>query len=621
MTAPYRKVEFPPVDLDIDRQPDGMIVMTPREPLRVDCPTVPEGLARQAQARPDKLHLAERLTPESDWTGVSFAEMKAQADAVSQFLLDRAPEPGRPLMIVSGNSVAHGVMRYGAMGAGVPVCPVSANYGLLGAKGGFERLRHVMDMTRPSVIFAETAAYAEAVNATAPADAVVVSRDPAAFRAPALGLDDVLAIRPGPAVADRIAALDPDAPAAYMLTSGSTGKPKAVVHTQRMITANLHQGWQVLGRAAGWDDTLLEWLPWSHASGAFSSMAATIFGGTFYIDGGKPLPGLFDQTIRNLKDIPLKYFTNVPAGYAMLVEALEQDADLRRVFFQDLRLMLYGGAGLPQPLFDRLQALAKAETGHWVFMTTGYGATETTSGCMSIYFQSEKVGIGLPMPGLSVKMVPIDDERYELRMKGDMVTPGYLGRPELEAEIRDEDGFYKIGDTAVFHDPGDPGQGLAFAGRLAEEFKLDTGTFVSGGALRAELVRIASPLIQDAVICGENRSWIGILAWPNAAALAEAAGMPGADAETLATAPAALDVIARKLAEHNAACRGSSERVRRFALLTTPPDPEAHEVSDKGTINQDAARRHRASDVERLYAETPGAGVVDMSALSLETDA
>ena len=617
----YREVEFPPVDLEIERRPDGVIIMTPREPLKVECATVPAGLARQAAELPDKLHLAERPTPGADWTGVSFAQMKQAADSVSQFLLDRAIEAGRPVMIVSGNSIAHAVMRYGAMGAGVPVCPVSANYALMGAKGGYERLRHVMEMTRPAVVFAETAACADAVNATAPEDAIILSREPDAFRAPSLAYDAVLGTRAGPAVARSIDTLDPAAPAAYMLTSGSTGKPKAVIHTQHMIMSNLHQGWQVLGKAAGWDDTLLEWLPWSHASGAFSSMAAAVFGGSFYIDGGKPLPGLFDETIRNLREIPLKYFTNVPAGYAMLVEALEKDPDLRRVFFSKLRLMLYGGAGLPQPVFDRLQAMAMQETGRGVFMTTGYGATETTSGCMSIYFMSETVGIGLPMPGLSLKMCPLDESRYELRMKGDMVTPGYLGRPELEAEIRDEEGFYKIGDTATFHDPEDPEQGLAFAGRLAEEFKLDTGTFVSGGALRAELVKVGSPYIQDLVLCGENRAWLSVLIWPNAGALGEAAGLEGADAAALARSERALDLIAEKLAAHNAKCRGSSERIRRFALLTTPPDAEAHEVSDKGTINQNAARLNRAADVERLYAEPCADGVVDLSAPALKTDA
>lgn len=613
MPADYRAVEFPPVDLEIDRRPDGAMVMTPREPLDVRDASVPAGLARQARLQPDKVHLAARPARGEPWVTASFAEVKARADALTRFLIDKGVDPARPLVIVSGNSIDHAVVRYGAMGAGVPVCPVSANYALLGAAGGFERLRHVMDMVDPGFVFAETAAYAPAVDATAPADAVVLSRAPDAFRAPATDLADVLSTPAGDDIEDRIAALDPDAPAAYMLTSGSTGKPKAVIHTQRMITSNLYQGWQVLGRAAGWDDVLLEWLPWSHVSGAFSSMAAAIFGGTFYIDNGKPLPGLFDETIENLSEVPLTYFTNVPAGYAMLTEALEKDVALRKTFFEKLRLMLYGGAGLPQPVYDRLQAIAENETGKRVFMTTGYGATETTSGCMSIYFHSEKVGIGLPMPGLEVKLVPLDETRFELRMKGPMVTPGYLGRPDLESQIRDEDGFYRIGDTARFHDPADPNQGLAFAGRLAEEFKLDTGTFVSGGELRAELVRVGAPLITDLVLCGENRPYLSALIWPNAGALAAEAGLPDMPPAELVRDPRALAAIEARLAAHNAACSGSSERIRRFALLSDPPNAERHEVSDKGTINQEAARRHRAADVERLYADTPDAGVVEVA--------
>lgn len=596
MAAAYREVAFPPVDLEVERRADGTLVLTPRDPLRIIHRTVPEGLVYQADQQGGKTHLAERPTPGAPWRSVTFAETKAMADAVSQFLIDLDIAPGRPVMIVSGNSIAHAVMRYGAMGAGVPVCPVSANYALLGAAGGFERLRYVTDMINPAVIFAEDAGYAPAVKAVAPSDAIVITRAPDAFGSNAHDFETVASADAGPEVATRIAAIDIDAPTAYMLTSGSTGKPKAVIHTQRMIAANLHQGWQVLGKAAGWDDVLLEWLPWSHVSGAFSSMAAAIFGGTFHIDGGKPLPGLFDQTIQNLREIPLKYFTNVPAGYAMLTDALETDQVLRKTFFRKLQLMLYGGAGLPQPVFDRIQSLAEAETGRRIFMTTGYGATETTSGCMSIYFHSEKVGIGLPMPGLSVKLIPLDDDRFEVRMKGEMVTPGYLGRPDLEDQIRDEDGFYRIGDTASFHDPDDINQGLAFAGRLAEEFKLDTGTFVRGGNVRNELVRVCAPWLADAVICGENLPYVAILAWPSPKALAA-----GQD-------PAAL--LAEKIAEYNAGCTGSSERVRRFAILTDPPNAERHEVSDKGSINQEAARRNRRADVERLYAEPPGEGVI-----------
>ena len=591
-TAPYRPVEFPPVDLEIERRQDGVIVMTPRAPLTVAVSSVPKGLALTAAQLPDKTAIAERGA-DGAWVRKSYADLKKDADAVAQWLIDHGADATAPVLIVSDNSIAHATVRYGAMAAGAPITPVSANYALLGEKGGYERLRHVVNLIRPRFIFAETKAYAAAVAATAPEGAIVVTRDPDAFAQGAVAYADVLKSAAGPDMPMRIETLDPDAPAAYMLTSGSTGKPKAVIQTQRMITANLFQGWATLGKAAGWDDVLLEWLPWSHVSGAFSSMAAAMFGGSFYIDGGKPAPGLFDETIRNLREIPLRYFTNVPFGYAMLADALESDAALQETFFSKLRLMLYGGAGLPQPLYDRLQTLAVQSTGCRVFLTTGYGATETTSGCMSIYFDTREVGIGLPMPGLSVKMVPFE-ERYELRMKGPMVTKGYLRREDLETEIFDEEGFYRIGDTATFHDPAAPERGLAFAGRLAEEFKLANGTWVAGGALRAQLIKELSPHVSDALICGENRDGVGVLAW-----LA-----PQTDwAE-------AQDDIAVRIAAFNADNPGASVRIRRFGILTEPPNPEAHELSDKGTVNQALAKRRRAEDIERLYQDPAPQGVL-----------
>lgn len=583
---PYRPVEFPPVDLDIERRSDGVIIMTPKAGLEVGVPSVPKGLALSAIRTPRKTALAER-DENGAWRKTTFAALKRDADAVAQWLTDRGTDRHAAVLIISGNSIAHAVMRYGAMAAGAPVTPVSANYALLGGKGGYERLKHVINTVKPRFIFAETKEYAPAIAAAAPEGTLVISREPEHFPAPCVDFRDLLDTPPGPDLDARIDRLDPDAPAAYMLTSGSTGKPKAVIQTQRMITANLFQGWATLGKAAGWDDVLLEWLPWSHVSGAFSSMAAAIFGGSFYIDGGKPVPGLFDETLKNLREIPLRYFTNVPFGYAMLVDALERDEALQATFFEKLRLMLYGGAGLPQPLYDRLQALAVKTTGHRIFLTTGYGATETTSGCMSIYFDTDKVGIGLPMPGLSVKMVPAG-ERYELRMKGTMVAKGYLGREDLAAEIFDEEGFYRIGDTAVFHEPDAPEQGLAFAGRLSEEFKLANGTWVAAGNLSAELLKALSPHVGNVLICGENRNDIGVLAW-----LA-----PYTDFADV------RDDITARITAFNAAHPGASTRIRRFGVLTDPPDAEAHELSDKGTVNQALAKRRRAEDIDRLY-QTP----------------
>jgi feruloyl-CoA synthase len=356
---------------------------------------------------------------------------------------------------------------------------------------------------------------------------------------------------------------------------------------------------------------MLDWLPWNHVSGAFTMMGVALTGGTLYIDGGKPLPGLFAQSIQNHKEIAVQYYTNVPAGYAMLADALESDEALRRMFFSRMTLMLYGGAGLPQALYDRLQRLAVQTVGRRIFFTTGYGATETSSGCMAIYFHTEQVGIGLPMPGLSVKLVPRGD-RYELRMKGPMVTPGYLGMPEKSAAMFDEEGYFMIGDTARFHDPADVQKGLAFAGRLAEEFKLATGTWVHGGVLRAQAVQASGGLIADGLICGEGRDTLGLLAWPALAACRRLIGPDAAsmDVGEVVRHPAVRDAVLAALKSHNQAHPGSSTRITRCAFLLEPPSSNAHEISDKGTVNQNVALRRREADVERLYAEPAGAEVI-----------
>jgi feruloyl-CoA synthase len=340
-------------------------------------------------------------------------------------------------------------------------------------------------------------------------------------------------------------------------------------------------------------------------------MGVALCGGTLYIDGGRPLPGLFEESIRNHKEIAVQYYTNVPAGYAMLADALERDAELRGVFFSRMTLMLYGGAGLPQALYDRLQRLAVQTVGKRIFFTTGYGATETASGCMAIYFPTEQVGLGLPMPGLSVKLVPRGD-RYELRMKGPMVTPGYLGMPQKSAEMFDDEGYFMIGDTARLHDPANIQKGLVFAGRLAEEFKLATGTWVHGGALRAQIVQACGGLIADALICGEGRDHLAVLVWPGLPSCRRLLGAQGEHMEPAEVLghPLVRGAILSALSRHNQANPGSTSRIARCAFLLEPPSPNDHEISDKGTINQNVALRRRAADVKRLYAEPAGPDVI-----------
>lgn len=594
--APFRKTAFPSSQLCIERRADGTIVATPELALAEHDCNLPRELARRAALHPDKTYLAERQGgPEGPWRLASYGEVDRLARAVAAWLLRAKIPPGRSLLILSGNSVAHAVVKYGAMAARVPACPVSLNYALMG--GDYGRLRHVIGLVKPAVVFAEqTGAFKAALDAVDFGDAVIVTDEPGLLAprpalSPAVSTAEVFATPAGAEVDASIEAIDPDEPTLYMLTSGSTSLPKAVIQTQRMIASNLAQGRQVLGETAGWSDVMLDWLPWNHVSGAFTKMGTLVSGGTLYIDGGKPMPGLFEESLRNLKEIAPKFYVNVPFGYAMLADALERDEELRRRFFGNLRLALYGGAGLPQALYDRFQQLSVDTIGERIFFTAGYGATETASGCMAIYFPTEEVGIGLPMPGLTLKLVP-DADRYEVRLKGPMITPGYLGHGERNREIFDEEGFYRTGDAAQLHDPADLGKGLKFAGRLTEEFKLSNGTWVTAGRLRAMLLEALAPLVSDLLVCGENRDRLAVLAWPKAA-----------------VDDALRGELARRLAAFNAG-RGASERIAALGLLAEPPRADAHEVSDKGTINQRVALARRAADVERLYADPPDPSII-----------
>ena len=583
-----------------ERRIDGTILATPELPLIDYLCNLPLELAARAAAHPEKTYLAERRGGlAAPWTLCSYAQMNVTVRAIAAWIVAQKIPRDRSLLILSGNSILHAAVKYGAMAARLPACPISVNYSLMG--GDYGRLKHVIALVRPAIVFAEQSSMFKAALETVDfGDSVLVTDDPAAlgkssFRR-CVFTAEVVATAAGGSVDESIHAIDADEPSIYMLTSGSTSLPKAVIQTQRMLASNLAQGRQVLGATAGWSDRMLDWLPWSHVSGAYTKMGTLTSGGSLFIDGGRPIPGRFDETLANIKELRPKFFINVPSGYAMLADALERDAELRLKFFKNLRLALYGGAGLPQPLYDRLQRLAVESVGNRIFFTAGYGATETTSGCMAIYFPTEEVGIGLPMPGLTMKLVPNAD-RYEVRLKGPMITPGYLNVEDERARMFDDEGFYRTGDAAVFNDPHDLGKGLKFAGRLSEEFKLGNGTWVAAGRLRDSLLGALSPLVRDLLICGENREWLSILVWPS---------QPLTDDLRVS--------IGERLATFNVG-RGASERIRRVGFLTEPPSVDAHEVSDKGSINQRIALGRRADDVSRLYAEPCTAEILTITAL------
>ncbi|MDP3852299.1 AMP-binding protein [Phenylobacterium sp.] len=583
--APFREAHLLPVDLDIERRADGTILIGSKIPLRPYDANIPAAFARRAAISGEKPALAQRGA-DGEWAFTSFARLKRDMDAATQWLLDQAP--AGPVLILAANTPAFAVMSFAAQAAGRAACPVSVTYAALG--GDYGRLAHVIAKVKPGVVFAQdSATVAGALEALDLGAANIITTDPSRLSKPATSYAEVLATAATPAVARSIERLRPHDRAALMLTSGSTGLPKVVPITFDNLMANSTQCQQAIGEAAGWHEVMLDWLPWHHAAGAFVLRTTLLEGGTLYVDDGKPATGLFETSIRNLREISVSYFNNVPLGYTMLVEALEKDPVLRATFFKKMRLMLYGGAGLSQTVHDRLQAAAVAETGHRIMMTSGYGMTETVSAFMVIHFETDKVGIGLPAPGTTLKLAPVG-ERYEVRARGPNVTAGYLDEPEKTTLAFDEEGFYRTGDLAVFHDPADPTQGLAFAGRAAEEFKLSSGTWVYGGSLRDGLLRSLSPLVLDLVLCDDGRPYLGVMVWP-----------------TLGADPAE---IARRLAAFNTDQRGGAAQVRRALLLTDPPNANAHEISDKGTINRRAVIDRRGAEVERLFAETPDAGVM-----------
>lgn len=607
--APFLQLPFLARALEVSERADGVLLMRSRVPLGPVEAHLPGVLRRQAGLRPDRTWLAQRDARQGHWHRLSYAEASRQADAAAQWLLDLGA-PGRRVMVLSGNSLEHAVFELAAMAARMPYVPVTPAYSLLSKD--FAKLRAMVELIDPAVIFVQQAGRFEAaLRAVLPAGTRVVHVDDAVHGFDTVAWADVLATRPGAALEASHDAIDHATVAKYLFTSGSTGVPKAVPVTQGMLchTTAMHAHTVGFDEAAP-SSVLLEWLPWSHVAGGtavFNSVLAD--GGTMYIDDGRPVPGEFAKTLRNLGEISPTRFSSVPAGYAMLADALEQDEALGRSFFRSLRRLTSSGAKLPDSVYQRLQAQAVRHLGHRVPFVAGYGSTETCAATMVVHWPTERAGlVGLPQPGVEVKLVPLDDARYEVRARGPSVMAGYLDQPELTRQAFDDEGFYCMGDAVTFVDRARPEEGMAFAGRVAEEFKLQSGIFVRVGSLRVDVVSATAPLVTDVVVAGADRAYVALLAWLNVAACRERFGdMPVQDLVRHAPLHAALR---ERLQQHNRNHPGSSMSIERVLLLAEPASMDAGEITDKGYVNQRAVLARREADVEALYAAEPAAHVI-----------
>jgi feruloyl-CoA synthase len=607
---PFKPLPMLPPKIFSQRRADGSYIIRSLYDLAPMHRSIAHLLEERAKQHPTR-HLLAQRTAQGPWRFITYGEANQQANAVAQALLDRKLGPDTPLLILSSNSLEHAVMMLGAMKARVPVAPVSVAYSLFSQDHG--KLRHVAQLTKPRMVFVDNGPlYAKALKALDLASVEVVTLV-SAPDVPSTSYESLLQTNAGPAVRASMDEIDHATVAKYLFTSGSTGLPKGVIQTHGMMCAVV-AGQESL-RAEPPDPNeipqSLEWMPWNHISAGNIGFNGNLnAGGTVYLDNGKPLPGMFDETIRNLREISPLVFGSAPIAFTMLADAMERDDALRDKFFAKLRYMGYGGATLSDDLYDRMQALAIKSTGNRIPLTTMYGATET-QGITVVHWLTERVGlIGLPLPGITLKLVP-NGQKLEVRVKGPTVTPGYLNRPDLTEAAFDEEGFYKLGDAAKFVDPHEPAKGLIFDGRVTEDFKLSSGTWVSVGTLRADIVAAISPLVQDCVIAGLDKEYISVLAWPNLAAAREICADPDLKTpDELVRSEAVVNFVRERLQKHNKGAGGSSGKVQRIMLMTEPPSIDGHEITDKGYVNQRATLDRRAKLVSAVYEKVAPPDVI-----------
>jgi feruloyl-CoA synthase len=595
---PFRPINFAKVDVRCEAMPGGGYRVRSNTPLDPIEPNLAALFRRAVERQPGRLFLAERGA-DGAWQGVTYEQARARVDAVAQALLDRGLSAERPVMILSGNSVEHAILMLAGYTAGIPVAPISVAYSL--QSQDHAKLKHIDGQLTPGLVYvSDTAPFARALaHVSAP---IVAGRNGANLDG-VTAFDELMRSKPGQAVEQAVASIRGDTIAKFLFTSGSTSFPKGVINTHGMLTANQRQSDQCWPFVNEKPLVLVDWLPWNHTFGSNYTFNLTMYhAGTMYLDAGKPVPALIEHTIRNLREISPSLYFNVPAGFGALLPFLEKDEALARTFFSNLQLIFYAGAALPQDLWERLEDIAIRTVGERVPMTSAWGTTETSPLSTSAHYPIERAGnIGVPVPGVELKLVP-NGSKLEVRVRGPNVTPGYWRSPDLTQAAFDEEGFYKPGDAVRFADPADPSKGLIFDGRTAEDFKLTNGTWVAVGALRIGALAAASPALQDAIVAGEGRDQVGLVAWLNASGCQKIVGDNApADLAELARHPAVHEHLREAFARWNATHTGATMRIARVLLLPDMPSIDANEITDKGYINQRVALEHRSAEVARLF--------------------
>jgi feruloyl-CoA synthase len=610
-TAPLRAIPFGDLAVSVERRDDGTIYLRPTTALGDYPVRITDRLHHWARTAPDRIFMAQREG--AGWRQISYAQLLDTSRRIASALLARELSAERPLLILSGNSIDHALVAFGALYAGIPFCPVSAAYSLVSKDYG--KLAFVMKLLTPGLVFADDAdKFASALSACVPADVEIAASRGALPGRDITRLADLIATPEHPRLDAVHDAIGPDTIAKFLLTSGSTGNPKAVINTQRMICANQVMIRETFAFLKDEPPVIVDWLPWNHTFGGNHNIGLTLYnGGSMYLDQGKPVPDGIEETVRNLREISPTVYFNVPKGYESLLPYLRDDQELRAKFFHRLHAMFFSGAALSPYVWNSLDELSVQEKGYRVPMLTGLGATETAPFFMSARPETSRSGhVGLPVLGSEAKLMP-SNGKTEIRARGPHVTPGYWRQPELTAAAFDDEGFYKFGDAIKAADTDDLTAGFDFDGRIAEDFKLASGTWVSVGPLRARFVAACAPLVRDVVIAGLNRDEI------SAIVVLDLDGCrlinPALAANDIAAAASDTEVrqaFRERFAQFLASSTGSSNRITRAILLDAPLSIDRGEVTDKGSINQRAVLEHRSRLIEELYSPMPASHVITL---------